>query len=51
MTIMTSFLWCVCFWCFLAIKAWGVTFAAWSWWWMLLPFVPFLGVAVQRLHL
>lgn len=39
------------FWMFIATKAWGTIFVAWSWWWLLLPIVPWCGYAVQRLHL
>ena len=39
------------FWGFIAIKAWGTTFAAWSWWWVLFPLMPWLGLAIQRLGL
>lgn len=41
----------IVFWTFFAIKAWGVTFAAWSWWWLLLPIMPFIGEAVRRFGL
>ena len=46
-----SFLAGIVFWGFVAVKVWGVSFAAWSWWWLLLPIVPWLGLAVQRFHL
>lgn len=46
-----SLLWTLLFWGFIAIKAWGVSFAAWSWWWVLLPLLPWLGLAVERLGL
>jgi hypothetical protein len=36
---------------FVVIKIAGHTLAAWSWWWMFLPFVPVLGLAVQKLGL
>lgn len=38
-------------WSFVAIKAFGTTFAAWSWWWVLFPLMPFLGVAVKHFGL
>jgi hypothetical protein len=41
----------VLFWGFIATKTWGTALAAWSWWWMLLPIVPWCGYLVQRLHL
>lgn len=28
------------------IKIWGTTFAAWSYWWMLFPIVPWLHYAL-----
>jgi hypothetical protein len=36
---------------FVVIKVAGHTLAAWSWWWIFLPFVPVLGLAVQKLGL
>ena len=39
------------FWGFVAVKLWGVSFAAWSWWWVLMPLIPWLGLAVVRYHL
>ncbi len=33
---------------FIAIKIAGVSLAAWSWWWLLFPAVPLLGILVQR---
>ena len=30
----------ILFWGFIAVKVWGTTFAAWSWWWLLLTIVP-----------
>ena len=43
--------WTLIFWGFIAVKCYGYTFAAWSWWWVLLPIMPWLGLAVQRLGL
>lgn len=34
------------FWGFLGVKAFGHAFALWSWWWVLLPIVPWLFVIV-----
>ncbi len=48
---LTSVIWFLSFWMFIATKVWGSVLAAWSWWWLLLPFVPWCGYAVQRLHL
>lgn len=39
------------FWGYLLVKAYGVAFAAWSWWWLLLPVVPWLGLGLSRLGL
>ena len=39
------------FWSFVVIKAWGTSFAAWSWWWLFLPIVPFIGLVVAKLGL
>lgn len=36
------------FWGYIVIKAWGTTFAAWSWWWVLLPFVPWLWLLLVK---
>jgi fatty acid desaturase len=43
--------WVMAFWLFGAIKLWGSVLATWSWWWMLLPVVPWLGYAVHRLFI
>lgn len=39
------------FWGFVAVKAFGTVFASWSWWWGLLPLMPWAWLAVQRLGL
>lgn len=41
----------ISFWSFIAIKVAGSSFAAWSWWWILLPIVPFFGLFVQHMGL
>ncbi len=38
----------ITFWVFVVIKAYGTLFAAWSWWWLLLPIVPELYVALGK---
>lgn len=45
------FIYFLIFWSFFAVKAFGVTFAAWSWWWLLLPIMPWLGLAVAHFGL
>jgi 1,4-dihydroxy-2-naphthoate octaprenyltransferase len=47
----STFLYALLFWGFFAVKYVGTSFALWSWWWLLLPLVPWLGLAVQRLGL
>lgn len=37
------------FWGFIGVKLWGVAFAAWSWWWVLLPIIPWIWFIVTRL--
>jgi hypothetical protein len=37
----------ILFWSFIVVKAWGTAFAAWSWWWVLLSFVPWLYRGLQ----
>lgn len=44
-------LWVLCFWGFVCVKAWGTAFAAWSWWWVLLPGIPWLFRALAGLGL
>lgn len=39
------------FWGFIVIKVAGHIFNAWSWWWVLLPLIPFLGEAVRHFGL
>lgn len=46
-----AFLWPAMFWGFLIVKATGHIFAAWSWWWLLLPIVPWVGLAVKYFNL
>ena len=38
----------LCFWSFIAIKVAGSSLALWSWWWILVPVVPVLGLIVER---
>lgn len=47
----SSMFWDSLFWGFVIIKWWGTAFAAWSWWWLLFPFFPWLFRAVTALHL
>jgi hypothetical protein len=39
------------FWGFIAIKLAGTSLAAWSWWWLLMPVVPIMGMIVPKLGL
>lgn len=48
MTAITSLFWGLVFWGFVAVKLVGVSFATWSWWWLLVPIVPWLGLIAQR---
>ncbi len=36
---------------YIVIKAWGVAFAAWSWWWILVPIFPIVWLAFKHLGL
>lgn len=36
---------------FIAVKCWGVSFATWSWWWLLLPMMPWLALVVAHFGL
>lgn len=36
---------------FIAVKLGGTALAAWSWWWLLMPLVPVLSLAVKALGL
>ena len=36
---------------FLAIKLAGTSLASWSWWWVLMPIVPLLGLVVDKIGL
>lgn len=44
----TSIVGGIIFWSFIIVKAWGTVFAAWSWWWVLLPLVPWLFYILHR---
>lgn len=46
-----SAFWGLTFWAFVVIKVAGHTFAAWSWWWVLLPVVPCIGALVHHFGL
>lgn len=48
---MSKALYFLLFWGFIGVKALGTSFAAWSWWWVLLPIIPWVGLAVARFHL
>lgn len=48
---MTKTLGAVLFWGFIVVKTWGSAFAAWSWWWIFLPLVPWLGLIAERMGL
>lgn len=37
----------ICLSIFVGIKVGGVTFAAWSWWWLLMPTAPVLAALLQ----
>lgn len=39
------------FWAFIVVKVAGTSFAAWSWWWVLLPIVPWIGLVVKHFGL
>lgn len=36
---------------FIAIKLAGSSLATWSWWWLLMPIVPILGLVVKHFGL
>lgn len=36
---------------FIAIKLAGTSLASWSWWWLLMPIVPLLGLVVKHFGL
>lgn len=42
-----SFVLMLNFWFFVAVKVAGITFAAWSWWWLLMTPVPTLSLLVK----
>jgi hypothetical protein len=43
--------WPVCLWTFIAIKVAGTSFAAWSWWWVLLSPIPVVSLITGKLGL
>lgn len=51
MNYVSAWLSALLFWGFIAVKTGGTSFAAWSWWWVFLPIVPWLSLVVKRLHL
>jgi hypothetical protein len=46
-----ALLWTLSFWTFIAVKVAGHSFDAWRWWWVLMPPVPIIGLAVKFLGL
>ncbi len=48
---LVQFFWVVMFWGFITVKVWGVSFATWSWWWVLLAIVPWLALSVKHFGL
>ena len=46
-----TIIWSLSFWGYIAVKVAGTSLVAWSWWWLLMPVMPILGLAVQRLGL
>ena len=46
-----SIFWQLTLWSFIAVKLGGASLAGWSWWWLLAPAVPLLGILVGRLGL
>lgn len=51
MTAIGLYLNSIFFWGFIVVKVAGHTFALWSWWWVLLPIVPWLSLLVTRFGL
>ncbi len=47
----TNVLYTVVFGGFIAIKLAGTSLVAWSWWWLLMPIVPVLSLAVKHFGL
>jgi hypothetical protein len=41
----------IIWWGFVVIKLCGHSFAAWGWWWIFLPIVPWAGLLVQHFNL
>ncbi len=41
-------IWFLAFWGYLGVKIGGVTFATWSYWWLLLPVVPWFALAAKH---
>ncbi len=44
-------IWTLSVWTFIVIKVAGTSLAAWSWFWLLLPPVPIIGLWVQKVGL
>lgn len=41
----------ILFWGFVVVKVWGTSFAAWSWWWLLMVIIPWLALGVKHFNL
>lgn len=51
MTTIATWISSLIFWGFIVTKALGTSFAAWSWWWVFMPLIPWIGLAVQHYKL
>jgi hypothetical protein len=45
--VSSTITWVLPFWFFVTVKVMGTAFAAWSWWWVLLPIVPAFSLVVK----
>jgi len=48
---LSGWIWAVLFWGYFTAKLTGTVFAAWSYWWLFLPIVPWLSLAVKHFGL
>ncbi len=44
---LSGWIWALLFWGYITVKVVGTSFAAWSWWWLLVPIVPWLSLGVK----
>lgn len=51
MKSLVSLWWGLLFWSYIVTKVWGTSFVLWSWWWLLMPLIPWLWLTIRHFGL